>query len=119
MAAAGYAEEVSESMTVNPAQLSDEDWDRMRAFLEAARAKGEVVDLSARVELLTPAEVAQRLGMSRTTVRRRIASGELKSVKVGTHHRIPLAEYERFSLSLVTRMAEATADETAAELFGE
>ena len=106
-------------MTLNPAHLSDDDWARLRGFLDAARVKGEVVDLSARVEMLTPAEVGRRLGMSRTTVRRRIADGELKVVKVGTHNRIPLAEYERFSRELMVRMAAASADEIAADLFGE
>ena len=106
-------------MTIDPSHLSEDDWSRVRAFLDAAREKGEVVDLSARVELLTPAEVAKRLGMSRSTVRRRIVDGELKAIKVGTHHRITLAEYERFSRELMLRMAAASADEISAELFGE
>lgn len=106
-------------MTVNPAHLSDDDWARLRAFLDAAKSKGEVVDLSARVELLTPAEVAKRLGMSRSTVLRRIADGDLRATRVGTHHRIPLGEYERYSQELMRRMAEASAADIEAELFGE
>lgn len=110
---------MSDTITVNPAHLSDDDWARMRAFLESAKARGEVVDISARVELLTPAEVAARLGMSRSTVLRRIADGDLKATKVGTHHRIPLPEYERYSYELMRRMAEASAADIEAELFGE
>lgn len=106
-------------MSVNPAHLSDDDWARMRAFLDSARQRGEVVRLSSEVELLSPAEVGRRLSMSRTTVRRRIASGELKAIKVGTHNRVTLAEYERFSTEMMRRMAEATADDIAAELFGD
>ncbi len=106
-------------MSVNPAHLSDDDWARMRAFLDSARQRGEVVRLSSEVELLSPAEVGRRLSMSRTTVRRRIASGELKAIKVGTHNRITLAEYERFSTEMMRRMAEATADDIAVELFGD
>lgn len=105
-------------LTINPAHLSDDDWEAIRAFLESARARGEVVDLASRVELLTPAEVAKRLSMSRTTVLRRIADGDLKATKVGTHHRIPLAEFERYSHELVRRMAEASAADIEAELFG-
>jgi len=71
------------------------------------------------VELLTPAEVAKSLGMSRSTVLRRIAEGDLKATKVGTHHRVPLAEFERYSHELVRRMAEASAEGIEAELFGE
>jgi len=84
-------------MTVNPAYLSDDDWETIRAFLNAARDRGEVVELSSRVALLTPAEVAKRLGMSRSTVLRRIADGDLLASKVGTHHRIALGEFERYT----------------------
>lgn len=110
---------VGESMTINPAHLSDQDWASLRAFLESAKARGEVVDVSARLELLTPAEVAKRLGMSRSTVLRRIAEGDLVATKVGTHHRIPLAEFERYSHELMRRMAGASAADIEAELFGE
>ena len=109
---------MSDSLTINPAHLSDDDWATIRSFLDAAKARGEVVKFSSRVELLTPAEAAKRLGMSRSTVLRRIADGDLKATKVGSHHRIPLAEFERYSHELVRRMAEASADDTEAELFG-
>ena len=106
-------------MIVNPAHLSEDDWARMRTFLQSAEERGEVVELSARVELLTPADVAKRLGMSRSTVLRRIADGDLKATKVGTHHRIPLIEYERYSRELMRRMTEASASDIDAELFSE
>lgn len=110
---------MSGSLTINPAYLSDDDWGTIRVFLNGARDRGEIVELSSRVELLTPAEVAKRLGMSRSTVLRRIADGHLKATKVGTHHRIPLVEYERYSHELVRRTAEASAEDIEAELFGE
>lgn len=110
---------MSESMTINPAHLTEEDWGALRGFLESAKARGEVVDVSARVELLSPAEVAKRLGMSRSTVLRRIADGDLSATKVGSHHRVTLAEFERYSHELVRRMAEASAAEIEDELFGE
>lgn len=114
----GYHGSVSGPLTINPAHLSDDDWETIRAFLNAARDRGEVVEFSSRVELLTPAEVAKRLGMSRSTVLRRIADGDLKATKIGTHHRIPLGEFERYSHELMRRMAEASAAEIEAELFG-
>jgi excisionase family DNA binding protein len=109
---------MSEPLTVNPAHLSDDDWASIRAFLEAAKERGEVVEFSSRVELLTPAQVAKRLGMSRSTVLRRIADGDLVATKVGTHHRVPLADFERYSRELMRRMAEASAEDIEAELFG-
>lgn len=94
---------VSDSLTINPAHLSDDDWAALRAFLESAKARGEIVEMLSRVELLTPAEVAKRLGMSRTTVLRRIAAGDLEATKVGTHHRITLGEFERYRHELNRR----------------
>ena len=107
------------SMTVNPARLSSDDWARVRAFLDSAKKRGEVVGFFARVEPLTPAEVAKRLGMSRSTVLRRIADGDIRATKVGTHHRIPLNEYERYSRELMRRRAEASAHDIEVELFDE
>lgn len=114
-----YIGDVSGPLTINPAHLSDDDWETIRAFMAAAKENGEVVDFSSRVELLTPVEVGRRLGMSRSTVLRRIADGDLKATKVGTHHRIPLAEFERYSRELVRRMAEASGEDIEAELFGD
>ncbi|CAN5563129.1 hypothetical protein BH20ACT2_BH20ACT2_18950 [soil metagenome] len=114
-----YAGVMSDPLTINPAHLSDDDWETIRSFLDAAKERGEVVEFSSRVKLLTPAEVAKRLGMSRTTVLRRIADGDLMATKVGTHHRIPLAEFERYSRELMRRMAEVSADDIEAELFGD
>ena len=107
------------SMTINPAHLSDDEWARVQEFLDTAKKRGEVVDFTSRVELLSPAEVARRVGMSRSTVLRRIADGEIQATKVGTHHRVPLNEYERFSRELVRRMTQASASDIEAELFGE
>ena len=107
------------SLTINPAHLSDGDWETVRVFLEAAKENGELVQLTSRLEMLTPAEVAKRLGMSRSTVLRRIASGELEAIKVGSHHRVPLAEFERYSRELMRRMAEASAEDIGTELLGD
>ena len=107
------------SSSPNFAPSPVDDWETIRVFLEAAKERGDVVEFSSRVELLSPAEVAKRLGMSRTTVLRRIADGDLKATKVGTHHRIPLTEFERYSRELMRRMAEVSAEDIEAELFGD
>src|SRR5699024_12127729 len=107
---------IMDRMTVDRAHLSNDDWERVRAFLASAKKRGEVVDFSTRLEFLTPAEVAKRLGMSRSTVLRRIADGDIKAAKVGTHHRIPLHEYERYSRELMRRMAEVRSEEHTSEL---
>lgn len=113
-----YAAAVRRSLTINPAHLSEGDWEAIRAFMETAKENGEFVQLTSRVALLTPTEVAKRLGMSRTTVLRRIADGHLMATKVGTHHRIPLAEFERYSRELMRQMAEVSAEDIGNELRG-
>ncbi|MCL2788262.1 MAG: helix-turn-helix domain-containing protein [Micrococcales bacterium] len=107
---------MSQTLTINPAHLSVAEWATIRSFIDAAGAAGEVVDFSTRVETLTPAQVAERLGMSRSTVLRRIASGELRATKVGTHHRIPLTDFEQFSHELMRQMAQVDAHAIDAEL---
>ena len=116
-----------EMLTIDPARMTRHDFDRnadpewaaLADYLRAAAAAGAVVRLSARPETLTPAEAAARLGMSRSTITRRIRSGEIKSVKVGTHHRIPIREFERFRDTMMGAMiADASAD-IEADLYGQ
>lgn len=55
--------------------------------------------------------------MSRSTVMRKIESGEINAIKVGTHHRIPLREFEAFGDRLVGSMIAATSDGIEADLY--
>jgi excisionase family DNA binding protein len=110
---------MSDTLTVNPGRLSEDDWSLVRAFLDTATQRGKKVDLSATDVLLSPAEVAERLGMSRTTVLRRIADKQLHAVKVGSHHRVPFGEYERYRNEVFHQMAVVIAPDIEAELFGE
>jgi excisionase family DNA binding protein len=49
--------------------------------------------------------------MSRSTVTRRIKSGEINAVRVGAHYRIPIREFERFHDALMGAMiSDASAD---------
>ncbi|MGB4777537.1 excisionase family DNA-binding protein [Microbacterium sp.] len=107
-----------DTLTINPANLSDTDWSAIQSFLNDAREAGAVVELSQRTDAMSPAEFARRLSTSRATVLRRIADGTIKATKVGTHHRIPEAEFQRFSHQQMVRMAKAMAPEIEAELFG-
>lgn len=109
---------MSDTLTINPANLSDTDWTAIQSFINDAREAGAVVELSQRSDTMSPAEFARRLSMSRATVLRRIADGTIKATKVGTHHRISAAELERFSRQQMVQMAEAMTAEVEAELFG-
>jgi len=87
------------------------------AFVSRASAGGETVELNAKVETMTPAQVADRIGISRATVSRRIADGSIRTIKVGNRHRIPATEYERFRRELMRSVVEHYADDIEADLF--
>lgn len=110
---------MSDTMVIDPAQATEDDYAAFRAFVAAAKQHGATVKVIEETVLLTPIEVAKRLGVSRTTILRRIADGEIKAVKVGSHHRIPLAEYERYRDELFHTMAVAIGPDIEAELFGD
>lgn len=84
---------------------------------ETARA-GETVEVHTRVQTMTPSEVATRLGISTSTVSRRIKAGEIRTIKVGNCHRIPVPEYHAFRRLLMGQMVEHFADDLEADLVG-
>ncbi len=88
-------------------------------YLRRAAASGEVVTVSSKPKMMTPSEVAQGLMMSRSTVSRKIAAGEIKSVKVGNRHRIPYQEYRRVWEQTMRIVAKQSAADIEAELFGD
>jgi excisionase family DNA binding protein len=70
--------------------------EKVLALLDAERTTGAVV-VPAK-ELFTTTEAATMLGLSRPTLMKLIASGEIAHVKVGTHHRVPaqaILEFQR------------------------
>lgn len=70
--------------------------EKVLALLDAERTTGAVV-VPAK-ELFTTTEAATMLGLSRPTLMKLIASGEIAHVKVGTHHRVPaqaMLEFQR------------------------
>lgn len=92
---------MSARLTLDPAHTTEAEWvARVRTFLDAAEAAGEVVDMVTRTETLTPAEAAKRLDMDRSTISRKIKAGEIATIRVGTHHRITRREFERYRDSL-------------------
>jgi excisionase family DNA binding protein len=88
------------------------------SFVSQAGASGQTVELNSKVETLTPAQMADRIGISRATVARRIADGQIKVIKVGNRNRIPIAEYERFHDALMQEMVNHYADDIERDLFG-
>lgn len=95
---------------------SSEDWAAtIRRHLEA----GEVAHVTFRRRFLTPAQMAEQLGVSRPAIMRRIAVGEIRTERYGNRHRVPLDEVERFRYEYVREIASASAADVEDELFGE
>ena len=110
---------VDEVLTIDPAHASEQEWlDAVRSYINKAKIAGEVVSVHARPESLTPSEAGRRLGMSRSTITRKIVSGEIRALKVGSHHRIPLREFESYRDHLIGKMIAATSDDIEADLNG-
>ncbi|MCS3879295.1 helix-turn-helix domain-containing protein [Gordonia amarae] len=108
------------ALRVDPATMSPNTWNEIRDYFAAAEAAGEVVEITSRLELLTPAQAADHLGVSRSTIARRIDSGDIHAIKVGAHHRIPLKEFERFrDARSMAKLIRATSEEIEADLYGE
>jgi excisionase family DNA binding protein len=61
-------------------------------------AQGGHVTISSAPEFLTTTEAAHRIGISRPTLMKAVAAGDLPSFKVGTHTRFATKEVERFAM---------------------
>jgi excisionase family DNA binding protein len=115
-----------EMLTIDPKRMTshafdrraDPEWAALADYLREAAAAGAVVRLTARPETLTPAQAAARLGMSRSTIARRIKSGEI-TVRVGTHYRIPAREFERFRDAVMGEMISDVSSDLEADLYGQ
>jgi len=115
-------------MTLDPDEVYDDQFNAatLPAWLQTlanricqAAASGQTVTLSAEELMLSPQQMAQRLNMSRTTVLRKIATGEINAVKVGNRHRIPYAEFTRFREARWDQMMSLVTPDIEAELFDE
>jgi excisionase family DNA binding protein len=89
------------------------------AFVRQAGRSGQTVVVSTEANLLSPEEAARRLMVSRSTISRRIADGEIRAVKVGNRHRIPYSEVRRVWRESMKAMAKIVAPDIEAELFGD
>lgn len=90
-----------------PRELAIPLWaQRAVRFIEASARAGKTVTVTADEETLTPAQMAAEIGISRASVQRRIARGEIASRKVGNRHRISRREVERFRAEFIVGAGE-------------
>lgn len=93
--------------------------EQVASYVQRAAAEGETVTLTAKRRMMTPEQVADTMGVSRSTISRKIKAGELRAVKVGNRNRIPYEEFERFWRKTMGDIVELVRDDIEADLFGD
>lgn len=78
----------------------------LRGVLEAV-ARGDGVSLRTLPNELSTTVAAELLGVSRPTLMRMIRDGEITAHKVGTHHRLKLADVQDFRRARLQRQRAA------------
>ena len=113
------------SLTINPEDVRSSAgarpaWlEQVAAYVQQAAADGETVTLTAKRRMMTPAQVADAMGVSRPTISRKIKAGEIRAVKVGNRNRIPYEEFARYWRKTMGDLVELTRDELRDDLFGD
>lgn len=87
-------------------------------YVQRAASEGETVTLTAKKRMLTPEQVAELTGVSRSTISRKIKAGEIRAIKVGNRNRIPFEEYMRWWDQAMADVAALVSDDIEAELAG-
>ncbi|MDR1265720.1 MAG: helix-turn-helix domain-containing protein [Propionibacteriaceae bacterium] len=80
-------------------------------FIRHQSDGGKTVQVTAREVACSPAEVADLVGLSRSTVQRRIADQTIQAVRRGSRWRVFEAQVDRYRLSLADEMAALVADD--------
>ena len=93
--------------------------EEVAAYVQRAAAEGATVTLTSKQRMLTPEQVAEAMGVSRSTISRKIKAGEIHAVKVGNRNRVPYEEFERFWDRTMGDMVELVRDDIEADLFGD
>lgn len=113
------------NLTINPEDVRVGDgahpaWlEQVAAYVQQAAAKGETVTLTSKRRMMTPEQVAEAMGVSRSTISRKIKAGEIFAVKVGNRNRVPYEEFERFWRNTMGDLIDLTRDELHDDLLGE
>lgn len=92
--------------------------ERVAEYVQHAASEGETVTLTAKQRMLTPEQVAELSGVSRSTISRKIKAGEIQAVKVGNRNRIPFDEYRRWWDQAMDDVIELVRDDIREDLFG-
>lgn len=91
---------------------ADEQWrEELLEKIVAELDAGKVVTIDVKTPTMTPQQVAAELGLSRTTVLRKISSGDLRASKRGNRNIISVADFERYRASYVRELGQAFADD--------
>lgn len=90
---------------VSSLEITPESPDSWETVIRQHLAAGEHARVTFERPSMTPAQMADSIGVSRATIMRRILAGNIRTDRKGNRHRIPLTEVERFRHTYVREMA--------------
>jgi excisionase family DNA binding protein len=90
---------------VSVLEITPDSSDHWVDVIRGRLAEGESARVSFHRPSMTPEQMAESVGVSRATIMRRVAAGEIQTERRGNRHRIPLPEVERFRHAYVREMA--------------
>ena len=79
--------------------------------ITARLESGDRVEVRFETPAVSPQEMADRIGLSRTAIMRWIERGEIKADRRGSHYRIPVREVDRFRTWYFRRSAQLLAQD--------
>ena len=88
-------------------------------FVRSADSEDERGTSTAKPRMMTPTQVAEAMGVSRSTIARRISAGEIRAVKIGNRNLIPHEEFERVWRAAMGDVVELIREELRVDLFGD
>jgi len=80
---------------------------------------GEHAYIRFELPTVTPAEMAESIGISRQALMRWIDQGKIRFERHGNRYRIPTTEVERFRSWYIQELGQASAADAMADLFGD
>jgi excisionase family DNA binding protein len=80
-------------------------------------AAGDNVTVRIDTPFMTPRQMAESLGVSRSAIQKWITQGRIETERHGTYHRIALREVDRFRAEQIRGLVEDSYDEAIEDLF--
>jgi excisionase family DNA binding protein len=108
--------EVIDALVIPPEAVTGDSADTgwavgLQGLVAKAAAEGKTVRVSVEERTYTPRQAAERLGVSRATVQRRVENGQISALTRGGRHHIAESELRRYQEAAVLELARFLAND--------